>query len=100
MRMDSGSRDAPRYESLIARHIKDRLASFTAAQLQRILDDSGLALVGGQVRAGEGGAVDAEAAYRYKQAIRSVLGPGAYSMTKVNFALAGCLCRDCQRGVD
>ncbi|MGH9318829.1 MAG: hypothetical protein ACRD3V_02935 [Vicinamibacteria bacterium] len=89
-----------RYANLIARHISERCGFLTTTQVERILDDSGLELVEGQVRTKAGGPVDEDSAYRYKQAIKNRLGSGAYTMTRVNFKLVGCRCKDCRMGLD
>ncbi len=94
----AGAAGSPKYAQIIARHINERCGFLTAAQVERILDSCELELASGQVRSKRSGPVDEESAFRYKQAIKEFLGPGAYSMTKVNFRLVGCRCRDCQRG--
>ena len=90
----------PFYANIIARHINERCGFLTTTQVERILDGCHLELVSGQVRTKGSGPVNEESAYRYKQAIKNVLGPGAYTMTKVNFRLVGCRCRDCQLGIE
>lgn len=96
----AGAAETPFYADIIARHLNQRCGFLNTAQVEQILDTCELELVSGRVRAKSSGPVNEESAYRYKQAIKNVLGPGAYSMTRVNFRLVGCRCKDCQQGIE
>lgn len=87
------------YAGLIHRHFVTRLRSFPPGSIQRILSHSGLEVFGETVRSRGDETVGEGAAFRYKQAIKEILGVGAYEMTKLNFILAGCLCQDCRSGL-
>jgi hypothetical protein len=59
-----------------SRHLNERSGFPNESQVATILDSSGLELVSGQVRA-KGSGVNEDTAYRYKQAIKDVLGAAA-----------------------
>jgi hypothetical protein len=42
------------------------------------------------------GAINDDMCYRYKRAVKEILGESAYAFAKVNFVLSGCKCEDCQ----
>ena len=94
---ETSTEPGPIYETIIGRHVSERCGFLSASEITTILEGCGLVLVSGQVRGKGGDPVTEDAAYLYKQAIRERLGQGAYTMTRVNFRLMGCRCRDCRR---
>jgi hypothetical protein len=84
------------YGRMISRHMDRLLSIFPSEKLDRVLRLSELTL-------GERGVVDsaegpasAEAAFRYKAALREVFGEGVFAMARVNFIQSGCRCRHCR----
>jgi hypothetical protein len=75
----------------------DRLLSiFPCEKVDRVLQLSQLSLGKGGVIAPGGGPVSADAASRYKEALRQVFGEGVFAMARVSFIQSGCRCKHCQ----
>ena len=91
--------DSFNYAGLISRHIKSRLESFPPQLITQILEQSGLVMDGDQVRTKSREPLTDDASFKYKTAIRELLGKSAYEMTKMNFMMAGCRCQDCRGGL-
>lgn len=87
------------YPRLIARHLQTRLCGVPRAQIDRVLELTGLQWKGSVVGLRSGAPVDAETSRRYKQAVGEVFGSAARGMAQVNFMLAGCRCDDCRRAM-
>jgi hypothetical protein len=87
------------YAALVARHLENRLSFFPKEKIERILELAGMRKTNGLPTNVDGSPVDADSAFRYKKSVKDVLGEDAYTLTKLNFILAGCRCRDCRAGI-
>jgi hypothetical protein len=81
---------------MISRHIDRLLSVFPHEKVDRVLQMSGLSLGQGGVIPSEGGPASADAACRYKEAVRQVFGEGVYAMARVSFIQGGCRCKHCR----
>ncbi len=85
----------PDYSRMISRHIDRLLSIFPSGKVDRVLQLSQLSLGrDGVTTAGED-PVSAEAAFRYKEALRQIFGEGVFAMARVNFMQNGCGCKHC-----
>jgi hypothetical protein len=92
--------ESPDYRRMISRHIDRLLSTFSHEKVDRVLELSQLSLGEGGVLCSGGDPVSAEAASRYKEALRQVFGEGVFAMARVNFIQSGCRCQLCRGEVE
>ena len=82
-------------QMLISRHV-NRLVEKSEKEIEEVLRRIGLTRQAGIVHRTDQRPITFEDCFRYKQAVKEVFGLGVYSYAKVNFALGGCRCADCE----
>lgn len=82
-------------QMLISRHV-NRLMERSEKEILEVLRRVDLVRTGGIVHRADERPMSFEDCFRYKQAVKEVLGQGVYDYAKVNFALGGCRCPDCE----
>ncbi len=87
------------YGRMISRHMDRLLSIFPTEKVDRVLQLSQLRLGERGVVASTEGPASAEAASRYKEALRQVFGEGVFAMARVNFVQSGCRCKHCREEV-
>jgi hypothetical protein len=92
--------ETPDYGRLISRHMDRLLSIFPSGKVDRVLQLSQLSLGRGGVTTPREDPVSAEAAARYKEALRQVFGEGVFAMARVNFMQNGCRCKHCREGLE
>jgi hypothetical protein len=83
-------------QMLISRHVNRLVQKSEMEDVEKVLRRVDLVRQGGMVRRSDGSPMSFEDCYRYKQAVKEILGSDVYTYAKVNFVLGGCRCQDCQ----
>lgn len=83
-------------QMLISRHVNRLVEKSETEKIEKVLRQVDLVRQGGIVHRSDGRPVSFEDCYRYKQALKEILGSDVYTYAKVNFVLGGCQCADCK----
>lgn len=83
-------------QMLISRHVNRLVEKSETEKVEQVLRRVGLVRQGGIVHRADGRPMSFEDCYRYKQAVKQILGPDVYTYARVNFMLGGCECADCK----